>query len=458
MKLNVATNRQGLLKASLFFLLWALQTAMWGWVWMSFYAYGIMRPFGWKGNWLVYGVYAFLYLLFSRLYGGYRVGYFKRWDLAVSGMLTLLFTNAITYLQVCLVGRAIMPFVPFVWLTLVQSIVLVVWAYGSAKIYVKAVPPRKLLIVDGGTPQTEGLKAKLATRQDRYLMKGTTTIADGLEAVKERLLGGEEVAMLCGLPARERNDLLKFCFECAIPAYVTPKISDVLIRGAESVAIFDTPLLLCRNHGLSTGQRFAKRALDLCFSVLVLVALSPLMLIIALAIKVDDGGPVFFRQERVTENGRRFMITKFRSLVVGAGEAPVTEHDPRITKVGRAIRACRMDELPQLLNVIQGDMSLVGPRPETVGHVESYTRELPEFAWRAKAKAGLTGYAQIAGKYNTSARDKLLMDLMYIVNWSLLGDVKLILMTLKVLFFKESTEGFPSSQGAAVEAPVKGGE
>lgn len=449
---------QGPVQAFLFLLLWGVHLAVWGWTWMTFYAHGIMRPFGWKGNWLVYGVYALLYLLFSRLYGGWRVGYFKRWDLVVSGMLTILFTNGITYLQVCLVGRAIMFFTPFVWLTLVQGAVLAVWAYSSAKIYTKVVQPRELLIVDGGTPQTEALKAKLATRPDRYLLKKTVIYNDTTDAIKGSLLGGNEAIVLCGLPARERNNLLKFCFECGISAYVTPKISDVLVRGAESVAIFDTPLLLNRNQGLSAGQRFTKRYLDLCVSAVALALLSPLMLTIALVIKASDGGPVFFWQERCTEGGRKFNICKFRSMVVDAGEAPVTDHDSRVTSVGRFLRATRLDELPQLFNVILGEMSLVGPRPETVSHVEAYTRDLPEFAYRSKVKAGLTGYAQIVGKYNTSARDKLLMDLMYIVNWSLLGDVKLILMTLKVLFFKESTAGFPTPQEAVAESPFKGDE
>ena len=124
-----------------------------------------------------------------------------------------------------------------------------------------------------------------------------------------------------------------------------------------------------------------------------------------------------------------------------SGAVLAKENDDRITKVGRFIRKVRLDELPQLLNILSGEMSLVGPRPERPELMDNIVKELPNFPLRLKVKAGLTGYAQIYGKYNTSAKDKLLMDLMYIENCSTLIDIKLILMTIKILFMKESTEG-----------------
>ena len=121
---------------------------------------------------------------------------------------------------------------------------------------------------------------------------------------------------------------------------------------------------------------------------------------------------------------------------------PAGENDDRITRVGRIIRACRVDELPQLLNIIKGEMSIVGPRPERVEHVQMYTEEIPEFVFRLKVKAGLTGMAQVYGKYNTTALDKLKFDLLYITNFSILLDLQIIFETVKILFQKESTEGF----------------
>lgn len=178
------------------------------------------------------------------------------------------------------------------------------------------------------------------------------------------------------------------------------------------------------------------------------------MLICAIAIKLDDGGPIFFKQNRITKNGKIFNVLKFRSMVVDAekdGAQKATEHDSRITKVGKIIRACRADELPQLFNVLRGDMSMVGPRPERIENVYEYSRQYPEFELRHRAKAGLTGYAQLYGKYNTSPEDKLNMDLIYIETYSLLQDIKLLILTFKILFMRESTEGFDSSANSNVK-------
>ena len=226
----------------------------------------------------------------------------------------------------------------------------------------------------------------------------------------------------------------------------TSKISDILIKGAENIDLFDTPILLFRNFGLTFEQKFVKRLMDIVLSFLILVVTSPFMLLVALAIKLYDGGPVMFRQERCTIDGKVFKIHKFRSMIVDAEKEgksiPATDNDPRITPVGRFIRKTRLDELPQMIDILIGNMSMVGPRPERIEHVEKYTEEIAEFEYRLKVKGGLTGYAQIYGKYNTTPYDKLKLDLMYIQNYSLLLDIRLILMTVKIMFMKESTEGF----------------
>lgn len=229
---------------------------------------------------------------------------------------------------------------------------------------------------------------------------------------------------------------------------MTPKISDILIRSSECLHLFDTPLLLSRNSGLTFEERFVKRMMDIIISVIVLVIFSPAMLIIAILIKLYDGGPVFFKQKRCTKEGKVFEIHKFRSMIVDAEKEgisiPATDKDPRITPIGSFIRMTRLDELPQMLDILAGNMSIVGPRPERIEHVEKYAEEIPEFAYRLKVKGGLTGYAQIYGKYNTTPYDKLRLDLMYVQNYSILLDLKLIIMTLKIIFMKDSTEGFDS--------------
>ena len=256
-----------------------------------------------------------------------------------------------------------------------------------------------------------------------------------------------EGVVIGDIPANIRNQILKFCYGEGIRTYTMPKISDILIRSAESLHIFDTPLLLSRNIGLTAEQKVIKRMLDIVGSVCALFITSPVMILTMCAIKLYDRGPVFFTQDRCTQNGRIFKIYKFRSMIVDAekrrGEViPAKEDDERITPVGKFIRKTRIDELPQFIDILKGDMSVVGPRPERVEHVEQYTAEVPEFSYRLKVKGGLTGYAQIYGKYNTTAYDKLKLDLMYIQNYSILLDLKLIIMTGKILFVKESTEGF----------------
>ena len=218
-----------------------------------------------------------------------------------------------------------------------------------------------------------------------------------------------------------------------------------MIRGDKTIPLFDTPLLLVKGTGLTPAQRVGKRAMDIILCAIAMIPAAPVMLLVAAAIKLEDGGPVFFKQKRMTRNGREFDILKFRSMIVDAekyaGAVLATEHDPRITKVGRFIRATRLDELPQILNILKGDMSIVGPRPERKVLADEICKEVPEFAYRLKVRGGLTGYAQIYGKYNTSAYDKLRLDLMYIENYSLLLDIKLIVLTLRIIFSKDSTEG-----------------
>ena len=283
----------------------------------------------------------------------------------------------------------------------------------------------------------------------------------GITAIKEKIEKYEGV-VICDIPSQVRNVILKYCYQRSIRTYTTPKISDILIRSSESLHLFDTPLLLSRNHGLSFEQRIMKRGMDVVLSLAALFLLSPVFLITAVAIKLYDKGPVFYFQERCTKDGKVFRICKFRSMVEDAEKEghsiPATDEDPRITPVGRIIRATRIDELPQILNILKGDMSIVGPRPERVEHVELYTRQIPEFRYRMKVKGGLTGYAQVYGKYNTSAYDKLKLDLMYIQNYSLLLDIEIIFKTVKILFMKESTEGFELEDAASMAEGYKAGK
>ena len=310
-------------------------------------------------------------------------------------------------------------------------------------VYRKLFKPQRILEVycDDSNEKSEFMNE----RPDKYKIVDSINITEGLEKILS-VIPRYEAILLNDIPSELKNDILKDCFRMGKREYFTPKIADIIGKNSENINLFDTPLYLCRNNAIGAGQRFLKRFFDLLFSILGFIVFSPIFIIVAVAIKVEDGGPVFFIQDRVTIGGKVFGIIKFRSMIVDAEKdgkpCPVGEEDDRITKVGRIIRPTRIDELPQLLNIIKGDMSIVGPRPERVEHVEKYTKEIPEFAFRLKAKGGLTGVAQVFGKYNTSPLSKLKMDLDYITNYSLLLDLQIIFETVKILIQKESTQGF----------------
>lgn len=445
-------------------------SAVWGLAWVGYYNIlcatrsaldpSLIRPLGYKGNILVLVVYAIILFLFTLFYGGYRIGQAKRGDVLFSGVLAMMLCNGITFLQTCLMARALLSPVPFFAMTLLDGLLIWAWTSGSSRLCLTLFPPRRMLVVYGKRESTRALIYKMIDHSEKYQICEAVHAGD-MDLVLRRV-NEYEAVLLCDVDAGERSDLIKYCFDRSIPIYLAPHISDTIVRGAESVHLFDTPLLLCPNIGLSAEQRAFKRAFDLCLSSFALLLSSPVMLLTAVAIKLCDGGPVLFRQQRCTRDGHVFEIYKFRSMVVDAEADGVArlaaKSDDRITPVGRFIRRLRLDELPQLLNVFQGEMSLVGPRPERPEIAAEYEREMPEFRFRLKVKAGITGYAQVLGKYNTTPYDKLKLDMMYITQYSILLDLKLVLMTLKILFQGESTEGISKDAVTALredEQPVK---
>jgi exopolysaccharide biosynthesis polyprenyl glycosylphosphotransferase len=321
--------------------------------------------------------------------------------------------------------------------------VLILIVVPMIDIYRKAFPPLKVVEVNGN--RNNDIYSKVNSVPYKYQVERVVRFDIAEDELKE-ILGKYDAALIGDMPSDDKNRILKICFDMDKRVYFVPKISDVIVKGSEELNLFDTPLFLARNMGMKWLQIIIKRFFDIVLSLIALVVLSPVMIITAIAIKMEDGGPVFYKQERCTIDCRKFMILKFRSMIVDAEKDgkphPAGEKDDRITRVGRIIRACRIDELPQLINIIKGEMSIVGPRPERWEHVEKYSAEIPEFSLRHKVKGGLTGYAQVYGKYNTSALDKLKLDLHYIANYSLIMDVQIIFETIKILFIKESTEGF----------------
>ena len=414
-------------------------------VWRSKYD---MFAFAYKGKYVLMALYAIVAYLVFQYTDCTMFGQLNRVDLIIGQIISLLLVNGFTYLQLCLIENALIAWKPMVMLFGIQSVIAVVLIFMFTTLYHKLYAPHNMLLIYG-TRNGVGLKFKMDARKDKYNITGLICAEEGYDAIVNKIPKYDAV-ILNDVAAPLRNDILKFCYRFRVRTYLTPKLTDIMIRGAKNISLFDTPLLLVKGTGLTPAQRVGKRAMDIAGALFVLLVIWPILVIAAAAIKLEDGGPVFFKQKRMTRGGREFEILKFRSMIVDAekytGAVLASEDDPRITKVGKFLRAHRIDELPQLLNILKGDMSIVGPRPERKVIADEYCKDIPEFAYRTKVRGGVTGYAQIYGKYNTSAYDKLRLDLMYIENYSLLLDIKLIILTLRIIFSKDSTEGIDKQQ------------
>ena len=436
-----------------------LLTMLYFYIWKNEYSVMYVRTFYGRGRILLMGIYFIIMYVIMRLTEGLRFGNLKIFDIVVSQWISVLVTNFITFWQICLILNVMSDPRPMLRLTLYDLIITVALPFFFTWLYHLTYVPRNMVLIYGKRAALN-LRFKILERPDKYAITTTISSSEPFEKITDQIKKHDAV-IINDVPAEIRNDILKFCYEHDVRTYIVPKISDVIIGGASNINLFDTPLLLVRGTGLSIGQKFVKRALDIILCAIALGVLSPVFMIVAILIKADDGGRILFRQKRVTRDGKLFTIYKFRSMREDAekdGAQFTIDDDPRITKVGRGLRRSRLDELPQLINILKGDMSIVGPRPERIENYEMYESEIPEFKYRTKVKAGLTGYAQVYGKYNTTAYDKLRLDLMYIENYSIILDIKLVLMTFRTLFQKESTEGFSDNKGNNFPDDMSGGD
>ena len=430
----------------------AVETGIYWIAWDRYFSEAAGTPFFRKGDWLMVAVYAILLLFFSRMYGGLRIGYLEKGNVLYSQILSVILVNVITYLQVALLAKRFLSSVPFWVMFTFQIIAICLWTLFANKLFQKLFPPRQMLLVYGNRPSLS-LMDKMNCRKDRYEIRQVVHINVGLKRIQE-MISYYDAVVICDVPSQIRNPILKYCYGLGIRVYVTPKISDILIRSAEDVNLFDTPLIMARNGQMSIEQAFSKRLMDIVIAGAACIIFSPFMLVTAIAVRLQDGGPALYKQKRLTIGGKEFYVYKFRSMWMDAEKDGVPRlasvEDCRITPVGNLIRKIRLDELPQLFNILKGDMSIVGPRPERPEIAVWYEEKMPEFNYRLRVKAGLTGYAQIFGKYNTTPYDKLKLDLHYIQNYSVMLDVKLMIQTVKILFMKESTEGVAEGETSVV--------
>lgn len=420
------------------------QVLTFAYIWIVYYNLFAFRTHRFLGGAVSLVVYYVIYDNLARLYKAYKVGQYQIGETIFSQLLSFGFADLFLYVECCLIARNYVNIVPGAVTVIVQLAGTILWAVLAKNFYMRYVPAPKTLLIYGDndvTVFTEKLERKY---KHLFSIERILSAADSREKIREALKKAE-IVVLYNISHSKRIEIMRWCVSNRKIFYVTPEISDIVMEGFENRHIIDTPLMKYESNRESLGRAFSKRLMDIIISLFGLTITLPLSLIAMLAIKIEDGGAIFFRQERYTKDWKKFNILKFRSMVMDAekdGAIPCRKNDNRITKVGEKLRRFRIDEIPQLINVLKGDMSLVGPRPERVENVEKYTEELPEFAYRLRVKGGLTGYAQLYGKYNTSALDKLKMDLMYIENQSFIMDLKMIMLTLKIIFVPESTEGF----------------
>lgn len=434
------------------------QTALYIYVWRQVYndimQSGMWRSFHRKGFWLLAAVYFLLLLFFTATYGGLKIGYLKPMDVFFSQVISLICTNVVSYFQISLLSLGLVTPYPLILMMLAEIAISAMWTFVSHRLYKQFFPPKRLLFISGERPVEDILK-KFCTRKDKYNILKCIYESEGQHSIEKEILSGYDGVVFWDMNTALRNKLLKFCYSRGVRVYLMPKIPDIMVQGSDLLHLFDTPILLMREYAMTIEQRFVKRTIDVVCSLILVIISSPFMLITAIAIKLYDRGPVLYKQVRCTRDMKEFKILKFRSMRTDAEKDGVarlaSKNDSRITPIGKFIRKVRIDELPQLFNILKGDMSFIGPRPERPEIIRQYQEDMPEFTFRTKVKAGLAGYAQVYGKYNTTPYDKLKLDLFYIENYSVWLDLKLMLLTIKILFQPDSTEGVEENQTTAMK-------
>jgi exopolysaccharide biosynthesis polyprenyl glycosylphosphotransferase len=328
---------------------------------------------------------------------------------------------------------------------------------SSSRILIMRLIPRegkvRKVAVIGSAAQNQVAAARISSLFGHSLQ--VTHMLDSTEAYNPEILNAVDIVCLGdSLPASIKEDVIRICLELEKDVYVVPDLYDILLHRARLGRLDDLMILRVESLSIDKGQQLAKRVFDAVLALGLLVILSPLILVISSAIMLTSPGNPFYSQERIGWRGKPFKLLKFRTMIQDAerdtGPVLTWEGDPRITKVGRILRSLRLDELPQLINVLQGDMSFVGPRPERPFFVEQFNDRIPDYRYRLQVKPGITGLAQIEGRYSTNPEDKLKYDLYYMRGFSLLLDLQIMLRTLKVAFTPDKANGLERPGGLAI--------
>ena len=422
-----------------------------------------MNKYGFRYNYYVLIGYGVLLYWFLKTYNAFLLGYARMRSLAFSQFTSQFFAVVLTYLAVSFAWRQFNAPWIFIPMLALQLLLDFLWSRYATEWFFKRTPAKRTLLVYRNQLDKKQFGSIRGKPTERLYRITDEIQYDGSFSELREKLELYDAIFVAGVNSRCRNGILKYCKENRIPGFFLPHVGDIIMREAEHIKSFDSPVLYVNRKALDPAYAFIKRTFDIVSSGAALIALSPLMLITGLIIHFYDGGPVFYRQTRLTKNGKEFRIVKFRSMREDAEKDGVArlstgDRDDRITPVGRVIRKLRIDELPQLFNIFVGDMSVVGPRPERPEIAAAYCETMPDFKLRLQVKAGLTGYAQVYGKYNTGPYEKLGFDLLYIDHMSILTDLQLCFATFAILFLPESTEGVKAGQITAMESDTESPE
>lgn len=420
--------------------------------WLAYYDKSVMMYPSTFRSVGVIALFLFLYCFFGRVYDAFYVSFKRISEMFVSQLMAILMADGCMFIVLWLLNGTFPNLLPALLALVGQVLLSLGWCRTAHGWYFSRFSSKKAAIIYDVRQGMESLIGQYGLEK-KFAVQATYHVDECIQQIE--VLEKLDVVFLCGVHSHERNIILKYCIAHRITVYMIPRVGDVIMSGAKRMHMFHLPILRAERYNPPFEYVVGKRIFDIVCSAAVIVVASPIMLAVAIAIKAYDGGPVLYRQTRLTKDGAQFSVLKFRSMKTDAEQDGVArlssgEHDDRITPVGRFIRACRLDELPQVFNIFAGSMSIVGPRPERPEIAAQYEKVMPEFALRLQAKAGLTGYAQVYGKYNTIPYDKLQMDLMYIANPSFIEDLRIVFATIQILFQKESTEGVAEGQSTAL--------
>jgi len=405
------------------------------------------------GNVMVLVLYTASLYMISRVYNGFNFGNVSLQEIAVSWMLCLVGVNGFMYFVLSLRVVYLLNILGFVLILSAQTFFVMPMIVLINRLYYRQNPAHKAAIIYGNAEKLDEYCSIVTMQRQKFSVDHVVSHDADTGRLLDMVDRAESVFFL-NVDEKKQDWLFEYCYLHNKHTYVIPTFSSILINTANTLWMSNAPVFSLKKPEPDMGTQFIKRFMDIVISLIGIILTSLIMIVVWIAVRLYDKHPAIYKQVRVTRGGKKFTLYKFRSMSPNAEDDGVARlsavDDDRITPVGRFIRRTRLDELPQLFNVLSGSMSIVGPRPERPEIAKQYEEKYPNFAFRTKVKAGITGFAQVYGRYNTSPEEKLFLDIMYIETFSILEDIKLMLQTVRVLFKGESTEGVEGDSTTAM--------